>query len=570
MKKSRINKKGLLSLMLAFCMIITSLVFTPKKAEAAGSYWIKVNRKLNTVTVYQYKNGAYKPVKAMVCSVGRNKATPLGNFNTQGKYRWHVLNGPVYGQYCTRIYKGYLFHSVWYYTQNKNAQSTKEYNKLGKDASHGCVRLTVADAKWLYDHCPTGTRVTIYDNSKTPGPLGKPKAMKVSRSKRQGWDPTDPDPANPFRKNRPTIKFSSKKVKKVALYGKYDPKAGVSARDYQKRNITSRITVSGKVNTKKPGTYTLTYMVKDSKGYVASKEFKVTVVKPSKPLLAGVKSSVTLKIGNTYVDSNMKTGVKAVDRDGTLISEKVKLTCNNPNVRFATGGKGALYGKTRFYQPGRYTLTYSITGSKKNGSKTTKKSTVVNVLDDSTPSVRVAETAQNVNMGDTYGDAQIRNGVSASTVKATNLTNKITYTINDQKVTSIDTNKEGTYTIKYSVTSPTGRVAYATRTVSVKDLSEPKVIGNPNDITIAAADFAKMSLAQKEAKIKENIQFRTAKGTDLSANSSYAIYPMNGEVAATTAVALEHVQAGRYTVVLSCKNPNTGKEASVTRIITIQ
>lgn len=474
MKRNRINKKGLLSLMLALCMIVSSLVFIPKKAEAAGSYWIKVNRKMNTVTVYQYKNGVYEPVKAMVCSVGRNGATPKGNFRTQAKYRWHVLNGPVYGQYCTRIYKGYLFHSVWYYTRNKNSQSTKEYNKLGKDASHGCVRLTVADAKWLYDHCPTGTKVTIYD-SKNPGPLGKPKAMKVSRKTKQGWDPTDPDPANPFNKRRPTIKFSSKKPKKVKLYDTYNVKSGVSARDYKNRNITSRIKVSGTVNTKKPGTYTLTYSVKDRQGYTASKSFKVTVVKSSRPILMGVPSSVTLKIGNSYVDHYMKRGVKAVDRDGSVITKNIKLTCSDPNVRIADRGRSGLYGKTRFYQPGQYRLTYTITGSKKNGRRSTRQYAVVNVVDDSTPSVVVTNAVQNIVVGDTYGDVQIRAGVTASTVKGTNLTEKVTYTINDQKMTSIDTSKEGTYTIKYCVSSPTGRVAYSTRTVNVQAPSDEQM-----------------------------------------------------------------------------------------------
>ena len=91
------RRKGLLALFLAVCMIVTSITMTPKQTEAAGSYWIKVNRKMNTVTVYQYSGGKYKAVKAMVCSVGKNGATPKGNFNTQQKLRWHVLMGNVWG-----------------------------------------------------------------------------------------------------------------------------------------------------------------------------------------------------------------------------------------------------------------------------------------------------------------------------------------------------------------------------------------------------------------------------------------------------------------------------------------
>lgn len=62
------------------------------------------------------------------------------------------------------------------------------------------------DAKWIYDNCPVGTKVTIYD-SKDPGPLGKPTPIRIDvNSPYRGWDPTDPDPRNPWLKLRPTIK----------------------------------------------------------------------------------------------------------------------------------------------------------------------------------------------------------------------------------------------------------------------------------------------------------------------------------------------------------------------------
>ena len=91
--------------------------------------------------------------------------------------------GPSYGQYCSRIHGGILFHSVWYYRNgDPSSMSAKEYNKLGTTASHGCVRLMVADAKWIYDNVPSGSKVIIY-NSSNPGPLGKPKALKISAYK---------------------------------------------------------------------------------------------------------------------------------------------------------------------------------------------------------------------------------------------------------------------------------------------------------------------------------------------------------------------------------------------------
>ena len=65
----------------------------------------------------------------------------------------------VYAQYCTTISGDYLFHSVHYLGQgNYKSQPTKEFNKLGQHASHGCVRLSVMDAKWIYENCKAGQR----------------------------------------------------------------------------------------------------------------------------------------------------------------------------------------------------------------------------------------------------------------------------------------------------------------------------------------------------------------------------------------------------------------------------
>ena len=166
-------------------------------------YMLYVNRKQNIVTVYKKDaQGNYTvPIKAMICSVGNEQGeTPVGTFNTTDRYTWRLLVGGVYGQYATRITGHILFHSVPYDAQNKGALNPAEYNKLGVPASHGCIRLTVADAKWIYDNCPPGTPVKIYDSDKKE-PLERPTAQKIDlNSPNKGWDPTDPDPKNPWNR----------------------------------------------------------------------------------------------------------------------------------------------------------------------------------------------------------------------------------------------------------------------------------------------------------------------------------------------------------------------------------
>lgn len=154
-----------------------------------SSYVLRVNKGTNVVTVLiQDGTGAYNiAFKRFVCSVGND--TPMGTFYTPAKYRWRELMGPSYGQYSTRIVGGILFHSVPYNKMNIYTLSPRMYNQLGTTCSHGCVRLTCGDAKWIYDNCVLGTRVDIIAGGNDP--LSKPKAQKLPLS--QTWDPTDPN-----------------------------------------------------------------------------------------------------------------------------------------------------------------------------------------------------------------------------------------------------------------------------------------------------------------------------------------------------------------------------------------
>lgn len=181
-----------------------------------SQYYIRVNYGANCVTILtKDEEGNYtKPYKSMICSSG--KSTPKsGTYKISYKYRWLSLYGGVYGQYSTRIVKNILFHSVPYYNQRADTLEYEEYDKLGTTASAGCIRLTVQDAKWIYDNITSGTYVEFYSDPSNPGPLGKPKAQKISdNEKNRGWDPTDPDPNNPWNGGSgiPTITYTPQKT----------------------------------------------------------------------------------------------------------------------------------------------------------------------------------------------------------------------------------------------------------------------------------------------------------------------------------------------------------------------
>lgn len=141
----------------------------PTAAPASEAFYIVVDVTNQVTTVYgRDENGEYTQViKQMLCSTGTKKnPSDLGDWTLNGrKATWCYF--PEWGshaRYWTRINSSIAFHSVIYNSVNTMDLSVSSYNNLGKRASHGCIRLTVADAKWIYDNVDAGTVVHITDS----------------------------------------------------------------------------------------------------------------------------------------------------------------------------------------------------------------------------------------------------------------------------------------------------------------------------------------------------------------------------------------------------------------------
>jgi lipoprotein-anchoring transpeptidase ErfK/SrfK len=128
--------------------------------KASSTYKIKVSNAKQTVTVLDSNN---QVVKSFICSTGLDGAdteTPLGTYTVAE--RGESFFSQTYQQgayYWTQFYGDYLFHSVPF--DKNRVIETAEAAKLGTKASHGCVRLTIENAKWIYDNIPRGTTVVI-------------------------------------------------------------------------------------------------------------------------------------------------------------------------------------------------------------------------------------------------------------------------------------------------------------------------------------------------------------------------------------------------------------------------
>lgn len=209
----------------------------------ASNLYIEINRAACVVNIYAYDSVTKKyiiPVKTCTVSVGRDvrtcssavglnissSFTPIGTYSicsngTASKYSVKPMYEPngstVYARWTSHIVGNVYFHSIAVGSNSHYALSARTYNKLGSPASAGCVRMTVADAKWIYDHAAVGTKVKIsVGNSSKPGPLGKNKTIKILSSS-VSYDPTDPDVPD-----------------------------GTKKRDYNAKRISGYITKSGK------------------------------------------------------------------------------------------------------------------------------------------------------------------------------------------------------------------------------------------------------------------------------------------------------------------------------------
>ena len=124
-----------------------------------ANFLIDLNLTAQQVTVL-YKDVA---IKNMVCSGGKPETpTPQGTYTTNQKiyYAW-IPKFAMGAYYWTRFYGPYLFHSVPY--DSAGNMMIEELNKMGSPVSHGCVRLVLEDAKWLYETLPLGIKISIHD-----------------------------------------------------------------------------------------------------------------------------------------------------------------------------------------------------------------------------------------------------------------------------------------------------------------------------------------------------------------------------------------------------------------------
>ena len=150
----------------------------PKGYPAPDTYKLIVDVTWQVVMAFKKDaNGNYTiPVRYMLCSTGssKNGLTRIGTFKLKEcRLRFGTFaSGDFSAQYWTLIVSRTYFHSVVYHRGARNGQKdlnsvyVDKYLKLGSQDSHGCIRLPVPDARWIFYNCAYGTEVEIRNGSK--------------------------------------------------------------------------------------------------------------------------------------------------------------------------------------------------------------------------------------------------------------------------------------------------------------------------------------------------------------------------------------------------------------------
>jgi len=133
------------------------------------AYKLVINEYWQIAVVYaRDANSEYTvPVRYMIVTTGANKTpTPKGTFKMGGRYvRFGLFSVGVYGQYWRQVTGAIYTHSLLYLRRDANTY-TGSYSRLGKRGSHGCVRMMVPDARWIYYNIAPGTTCQIVTGDK--------------------------------------------------------------------------------------------------------------------------------------------------------------------------------------------------------------------------------------------------------------------------------------------------------------------------------------------------------------------------------------------------------------------
>lgn len=137
---------------------------TPIKMFKGEERWIRVDLSEQQVVAYEGQT----PIRGFVISSGLPRTpTVTGEFRIRTKVKVQTMSGGSGADYYNLpnvkwvqyFYQAYAFHGTYW------------HNDFGRPKSHGCINMTNADAKWLFDWAgPKWDGKTMWFNSTEDNP----------------------------------------------------------------------------------------------------------------------------------------------------------------------------------------------------------------------------------------------------------------------------------------------------------------------------------------------------------------------------------------------------------------
>ena len=138
-------------------------------SKSTNGFALHLNLGSNRLEAYRLIDGEWKLIRVMACATGNTEKgyfTDLACKKSDGtNHRYIKGDGDSWRGYnAVLIGKGDYFHSVL--AHKKRGEWVFDDNScLGKYVTHGCVRLSQENAKWVRENATKGTAIVIDDRA---------------------------------------------------------------------------------------------------------------------------------------------------------------------------------------------------------------------------------------------------------------------------------------------------------------------------------------------------------------------------------------------------------------------
>lgn len=239
--------------------------------DIEGIYNIQINLSNYTITIKDYNDNF---VRKMLCSFNSFEEGEYKNTGGTGlRNVWYDDKNNFY-RYYTDFGNGLIFHSASYSEKNnKNSLNSNEYNMIGGKNNTPGITLSVADAKWIYEHCSFDSVISIYTDKNERHTL---ELIKIPEG--ITWDPTDVTTGSPWVQSRiksmdaPSTITIEEKSSDLS-----DIRKQIKAFDTDNKDISDYVIISGNFNLNSHGKYQMVIRLIDIYGNDLRKDIELIV-----------------------------------------------------------------------------------------------------------------------------------------------------------------------------------------------------------------------------------------------------------------------------------------------------